>query len=436
MTGTLHILDECQELWAIGVSNFVGCISSGYPVSGSFSRSSLNYVSGAYTPFSGFLTVVVILLALSYLTKAFFFIPQAALAAVVWAAIYQLVSISDFWHAWVHSKKDFFIMLVAFIFVFVLETGSGLGIGVGVSVIIYLAEVVASSRNDPVVITCTSKEGDVQVVRMETDLCFLTAARLKQAVSPLITQKPQKPDENAASHKRYFFAVTSTFDYFLSPSTETSVDVLPAALVLDLSHVRITDLTGIQAVGELQLEARLQRILFVVTGATPVVAAQLKKFGIKNDSSVPGVDLDVYLKGAVGLDVLESELAPREPKDTDRDPTFETRNHFPAVDEVVKIPRSDGSDGLGDFSPLDTDVVDFEGVTPTKTLIVIAGPRCCCFKMKSIDEYRHLIHHLLNLQVQVILKPVNSLGCDPLISSLVNSEFVYLSLSENLMDLF
>ena len=36
-----------QELFANGVANLLGAVSSGFPVSGSFSRSSLNYVSGA-----------------------------------------------------------------------------------------------------------------------------------------------------------------------------------------------------------------------------------------------------------------------------------------------------------------------------------------------------------------------------------------------------
>ena len=38
----LHLLNASQELVANGVANLLGAISSAYPVSGSFSRSSLN----------------------------------------------------------------------------------------------------------------------------------------------------------------------------------------------------------------------------------------------------------------------------------------------------------------------------------------------------------------------------------------------------------
>ena len=42
----LHLLNPSQELFANGVANLLGTISSAYPVSGSFSRSSLNQTVG------------------------------------------------------------------------------------------------------------------------------------------------------------------------------------------------------------------------------------------------------------------------------------------------------------------------------------------------------------------------------------------------------
>ncbi len=41
ITNTLHTLSASQEMWANGVANLCGCVSSAYPVSGSFSRSAL-----------------------------------------------------------------------------------------------------------------------------------------------------------------------------------------------------------------------------------------------------------------------------------------------------------------------------------------------------------------------------------------------------------
>ena len=59
----LHILDANQEMWANGAANLVGCVSSAFPVAGSFSRSSLNYASGAKTPLSKITTMIIIIIA-------------------------------------------------------------------------------------------------------------------------------------------------------------------------------------------------------------------------------------------------------------------------------------------------------------------------------------------------------------------------------------
>ena len=111
---TLHILDENQELFANGVGNILGCVSSGYPVSGSFSRSALNGASGAKTPMSKLTTLLIVILALEVFTPYFYFIPSAALAAVIWVALYNLMSFNEFWEAWVHSKEDFCVMVCLF----------------------------------------------------------------------------------------------------------------------------------------------------------------------------------------------------------------------------------------------------------------------------------------------------------------------------------
>jgi len=76
----LHQLDASQELFAIGAANLVGSISSGYPVCGSYSRSSLSYTAGASTPLASVVTLMIIIIALGALTGSFFYIPQAALA--------------------------------------------------------------------------------------------------------------------------------------------------------------------------------------------------------------------------------------------------------------------------------------------------------------------------------------------------------------------
>ena len=70
-----------QELIAIGVTNTVGTFFNAYPATGSFSRTAIKSMSGVRTPLAGIITGVIVILALYYLTDAFYYIPNAGLAA-------------------------------------------------------------------------------------------------------------------------------------------------------------------------------------------------------------------------------------------------------------------------------------------------------------------------------------------------------------------
>jgi len=73
-------IDSHQELVALGAANIGASLSGAYPVAGSFSRSSVNYASGARTPASAFVCAVIIVLTLLWLTPLFANLPHAVLA--------------------------------------------------------------------------------------------------------------------------------------------------------------------------------------------------------------------------------------------------------------------------------------------------------------------------------------------------------------------
>ena len=49
-------IDPTQEFIAVGVANIVSCFVGSYPVTGSFSRTAVNFQSGVKTPASGIVT--------------------------------------------------------------------------------------------------------------------------------------------------------------------------------------------------------------------------------------------------------------------------------------------------------------------------------------------------------------------------------------------
>ncbi|KAM0437714.1 hypothetical protein ACHAPT_002079 [Fusarium lateritium] len=96
-----YTIDPSQEMVAIGMANLIGPFLGAYPSTGSFSRTAIQSKAGVRTPAAGIVTGIVVLLATYLLTSVFFYIPSAALAAVIIHAVGDLVTqpntIYQFW---------------------------------------------------------------------------------------------------------------------------------------------------------------------------------------------------------------------------------------------------------------------------------------------------------------------------------------------------
>ena len=79
-------IDPDAELRALGASNIAAGLTGGFPVTGGFSRSVVNFDAGARTPAAGVFTALALLLAALLLTPALYHLPQAVLAAMPNAA--------------------------------------------------------------------------------------------------------------------------------------------------------------------------------------------------------------------------------------------------------------------------------------------------------------------------------------------------------------
>ncbi|WFD18906.1 hypothetical protein MCAP1_001119 [Malassezia caprae] len=81
-----------QELIAIGVTNLVGPCFGGYAATGSFSRSAIKSKSGVRTPLAGWITAIIVIIAIYALSGVFQWIPNAALSAVIIHAVGDLIA--------------------------------------------------------------------------------------------------------------------------------------------------------------------------------------------------------------------------------------------------------------------------------------------------------------------------------------------------------
>ncbi|WP_417675941.1 SulP family inorganic anion transporter [Pseudodonghicola sp.] len=128
-------IEPNQELIALGAANISSGLSGGYPVTGGFARSVVNFDAGAETPAAGAFTAVGLLLAALLLTPLLFFLPKATLAATIIVAVLSLVDLQILSRAWGYSKADFTAVLVTIL----LTLGVGVEIGVAAGVLVSLA---------------------------------------------------------------------------------------------------------------------------------------------------------------------------------------------------------------------------------------------------------------------------------------------------------
>ncbi|NKW90939.1 sulfate permease [Rhodobacteraceae bacterium R_SAG9] len=128
-------IDPDQELIGLGTSNIASAISGGYPVTGGFARSVVNFDAGAQTPAAGAFTAIGIAGAALFLTPLLFFLPKATLAATIIVAVLSLVDLSILRHAWGYSRVDFAAVATTI----ALTLGLGVEVGVSAGVILSIA---------------------------------------------------------------------------------------------------------------------------------------------------------------------------------------------------------------------------------------------------------------------------------------------------------
>ncbi|KAJ6547336.1 sulfate permease [Mycena capillaripes] len=137
-----YTINPNQELIAIGVTNTVGSCFGAYPATGSFSRSALKAKSGVRTPLAGLVTAIVVLVALYGLTPAFFWIPNAALSAVIIHAVADLVaSPAQVYSYWRVSPLEFVIWLAAVLTTVFSSVENGIYVSVTTSVALLLIRI-------------------------------------------------------------------------------------------------------------------------------------------------------------------------------------------------------------------------------------------------------------------------------------------------------
>ncbi len=233
-----YTIDPNRELFGLGAANLGSGLASGMVVNGSLSKTAVNGGAGAKTQVSGLVVAALTLLTLLFLTGLFEKLPEATLAAVVIAAVIELVDIAALrrlYRVWTQllgsiyghaARADFLAALAAMFGVLLFDTLPGLLIGVGVSILLLVYRAsqphIAALAKSGGLWVDTARHSDLTarrdllVVRVESGLFFANADYVKDRIQQLCTD--------------------DTRLVVLDAETSPGLDVTAAQMLLDLRN--------------------------------------------------------------------------------------------------------------------------------------------------------------------------------------------------------
>ena len=195
-------IDANRELVGLGLANVLGSAFSSYPVTGGLSRSAVNYGAGARTPLASVVTAGLVLLTLVLLTPLFYYLPNAALAAVVVVAVYGLIDAREPARLFGVKRADGWVLIVTFAATLLVGIEQGIIAGISFSLAVFVWR---SSRPHTTEVGYLPDEDifrnvkrypeartfpGVLIVRVDASLYFANMAFLKNWLDGAVSGRP------------------------------------------------------------------------------------------------------------------------------------------------------------------------------------------------------------------------------------------------------
>jgi SulP family sulfate permease len=190
-----------RELIGLGAANVASAFSGGYPVTGGFARSVVNFAAGARTPAAGVIAAVLMGVVLLFLTDLFRALPQAVLAATIIMAVTSLIDFDTLKSAWRYDRADAVALVATAIGVLL----AGVEAGILVGVLLSLAVVVWRSSRPHIAVVgrlpgtehfrnvlrhSVETRPELLMVRIDENLFFANSAVVEDRLETLLAAQP------------------------------------------------------------------------------------------------------------------------------------------------------------------------------------------------------------------------------------------------------
>jgi len=237
----------------------IGSLFKAFPVTGSVTRTTVNYQSGSRTTLSSFVNGTLVGCVLLFLSPLFYYTPKTALSAIVTSAGLSLIDVQEMMFLWkIKAKYD----LAQLLFIFVATLFTGPEFGAVVAILVSVVQIIYNSTRPkcatlgPVSGTTVYKSGNsfahqlinkgIIVAKLDSSLYFYTTAWLKE----------------------------NLFEWELASPTPVN------AVIFDASGIDGTDSTGVHVLKELVEEYQKRNICVFFSSLKPALRDTLELAGL------------------------------------------------------------------------------------------------------------------------------------------------------------
>ena len=126
------------ELIGEGIANLACACFMGIPATGAIARSATNVKAKAYSPVSGIMQSVFILLFMLLLSTAAQYIPLACLSSVLVIIAYNMFNFPKFWHLLQGPRGDRITLIVTFLLTVMVDLNTAISVGFIMSSVIFM----------------------------------------------------------------------------------------------------------------------------------------------------------------------------------------------------------------------------------------------------------------------------------------------------------
>ncbi|OXR50053.1 sodium-independent anion transporter [Pusillimonas sp. T2] len=191
-----------RELLGLGAANVASALSGGYPVTGGFARSVVNFAAGANTPLAGIVSALLMAVVIAAFTELFYNLPQAVLSATIIVAVTSLIDVSTLKETWHYDRADALSLLATLLGVVLLGVEAGVILGVALS----LAALVWRSSHPHIAVVGrvpgTEHFRNIErhkvdtlpnllALRVDESLFFANAALVQSKIEALVARDPK-----------------------------------------------------------------------------------------------------------------------------------------------------------------------------------------------------------------------------------------------------